>query len=453
VVKSAKYPVVYKPELYPDKRDALRRRKILFKPIWLVAMAAIACCQVSANELKLSVGKGQLVTLPEDAKTVFVADPNVANYQLPASRSLFVYGKAYGDTDVFVLDNAQRPIYQASVKVRSNIEALRQSLKQQFPKAQVSVSEHGRKLVLTGSSTSSTAIESMLALAQAYVEEPEDVVNDIHLDIPHQVNIRLRIAEVKRDVSNQLGIKWGTLSNGQINFFKRPVEMDLFGLTAFDNPLTGVLDALAEEGLAKVLAEPNLTAMSGEEATFHAGGSFPYTIPDPDLNTYTVDFRDYGVRLDMRPTVMEGDRIRLKVRPEVSNLSTEVNLGSTGLLAPSLQVRSAETTVELASGESFALAGLIQANDVSSISKLPFLGDIPMLGALFRSEDFRREETELVIIVTAYAVEPTAQDNYQLPGQNLKLNSQFERLLWGDTYSEQAVKTPLEVSGRPDFIY
>ncbi|ASP38834.1 secretin [Bacterioplanes sanyensis] len=412
-------------------------------------------CSTVANaaDLQLKVGKGQLVHLPSDAKTVFVADPAVANYQLPASRSLFVYGKAHGDTDVYVLDSQQRTIYRAAIEVRNNLARLQSALDEQFSDAKVTVVEQGRKLVLRGSSPSALDIESMLAMAQSYVEEDSDVVNDMHLDIPKQVNIRLRIAEVKREVSNQLGIKWGTLANGQINFYKRPVEMDLFGFTAFDNPLTGVLDALAEEGLAKVLAEPNLTALSGEEATFHAGGSFPYTIPDPDLNTYTVDFRDYGVRLDMRPTVMEGQRIRLKVRPEVSNLSTEVNLGSTGLLAPSLQVRSAETTVELASGESFALAGLIQANDVSSVSKLPFLGDIPVLGALFRSEDFRREETELVIIVTAYAVEPTAQDNYQFPGQQLQLNSQFERLLWGETYHHRQQPLPASISGRPDFIY
>lgn len=425
---------------------------LLRKKIIAVLVLLVTCAQSWANALELAVGKGQLVHLPADAKTVFVANPETANYQLPASRSLFVYGKSHGDTDIYVLDGQQRTIYRAAIQVRSNLKQLQQDIQQQFPDATVEVIAQGKKIVLRGQCPSATDIESMIAMAHGYVAETEDVVNDVRLDIPHQVNIRLRIAEVKREVSNQLGIKWGTLANGQIDFFKRPVELDLFGITAFDNPLTGVLDALAEEGLAKVLAEPNLTALSGEDATFHAGGSFPYTIPDPDLNTYTVDFRDYGVRLDMRPTVLEGNRIRLKVRPEVSNLSTEVNLGSTGLLAPSLQVRSAETTIELASGESFALAGLIQANDVSNISKLPFLGDIPILGALFRSEDFRREETELVIIVTAYAVEPSQQDNFQWPGQDLQLNSQFERLLWGETYHQQPSK-PDTISGRPDFIY
>ncbi len=418
-----------------------------------------ALTQAAVKPLALNVGKGELIRLNGDAKTVFISDSSVANYQLPASRSLFIFAKKPGVTEIFVLDSKQRTIYQRQIEVRHNLEQLNSQLQQELSEQgrnQLNASAQGNNILLTGLVDSSLTIEAAVAMAKGFVAENGEVINRIKVDMAKQVNIRLRIAEVKREVGHQLGIRWGTLINGSIAFDRRLVTLSTRELDFGQDPLSGVLQAMANEGLAKVLAEPNLTALSGETAHFHAGGEYPYAIPLPQLDTYSIDFREFGIKLDMQPTVLEGNRIRLKVRPEVSNLSTEVQVEGRNLQLPSLQVRSAESTIELQSGESFALAGLIQANDVSTINKLPFLGDIPVLGALFRSQEFRREETELVIIVSAYAVEPQQANEFVLPGEGLKANSLFEQMLWGKSHKNATGKTTdstIRLWGNPDFIY
>ena len=194
--------------------------------------------------------------------------------------------------------------------------------------------------------------------------------------------------------------------------------------------LTGMLDALATEGLVNILAEPNLTAMSGEAAAFLAGGEIPIPVPSAD-GTVAIEYRNFGVKLDVTPTILSADRISLRLRPEVSELSENIGVEVLGTRVPGITTRRAETTIELASGQSFALAGLLQSTETTRLSQFPFLADVPVIGALFRSDQFERQETELVIIATVYTVQPTSTRQYKLPNEGYQPYSTLERMLNG----------------------
>ena len=237
------------------------------------------------------------------------------------------------------------------------------------------------------------------------------------MDAPNQVNLRVRIAEISRGVDKQLGFNWtvaGSLGGialgiATANPFSASAINAITGSTSLGSfNLNAVIDALEEEGLVQVLAEPNLTAPSGETASFLAGGEFPILVPGSD-GTVTIDFKKFGVSLAFTPTIIGKNRVVLHVRPEVSQLSSTNAVTLNNFQIPSLTTRRVETTVELGSGQSFAIAGLLQNNVTHDISKFPGLGDIPVLGALFKSDRFQRDESELVIIVTPYLVKPVSQ--------------------------------------------
>jgi pilus assembly protein CpaC len=284
----------------------------------------------------------------------------------------------------------------------------------------------------------------------------------MQVQAPNQVNLRVRIAEVSRDIIKQFGVNWGAGGAGPGHF--------AFGLatgTGSLAPASGVgfqpsvsqvsganelaaafmthgvdlnvlIDALDSEGLVTVLAEPNLTAISGAPASFLAGGEFPIPVPQ-GLNVTTIDYKKFGVSLSFVATITDGGRINLVVKPEVSELSTDGAITLNDITVPSLTTRRTETTVDLASGQSFAIAGLLQNNVTQNIQKFPGLGSVPVLGALFRSDKFERNESELVVIVTPYIVSPTTK-KLMSPTDGYVAASDIRQLATGADYTPQPVR-------------
>ena len=410
--------------------------------------------------LKLETGKGALLRLDNTPSTVFIADPKIADLQVKSPRLLYLLGKKPGETTLFAVDGADRVVLNRRIRVQHNVTRLSESIREMVPGSRITVQAIDGMVVLGGQAASAADAENARQLAKSLVKSDKDLVNQIQITEPNQINLRVRIAEVSRTVMKQFGINWDNAfragdffwglsvgspalvpTDGVIPLFSQGKTFQtrnngtnsLFGSFINDNvDINGVVDALEDEGLVTVLAEPNLTALSGEAATFLAGGEFPVLVPDD--GSVTVEFKQFGVQLAFTPTLVSRNRISLKVTPEVSQLSTAGQASFEGFTVPALTTRRAETTVELGSGQSFAIAGLIQNNITESLAKYPGLSDIPVLGALFNSNSFRREETELVIIVTPYVVQPIAPGRVASPTDGLIEPNDVDRIIHGRTF-------------------
>jgi pilus assembly protein CpaC len=391
----------------------------------------------SGAPILLEVGKGTLIRLPRPASTVFVASPDVADVQVKSPSLIYVTAKAPGQTALYAVDADDRVLLNAPVRVEHDLSRLRQSIHALAPGQNVTVGSVDNALVLGGTVANAGDAATVNALADAIAKETKGkVANRMAVATPNQVSIRVKVAEVNREVLKSLGVNWRTVfrdgttvstniaTGGLPNAFGiltgNPVTDNVItsqNLIAFafggGNARTQVLlDALAQENLLTTLAEPNLTASNGQPAAFLAGGEFPVPVASNTTNgfpTTTIEFKPFGVGLDVTPTIIDPEHLVLKIRSQVSELSLEGAIPINGTLVPALRVRRTETTVELGSGQSFVLAGLLQNRLLQNISKIPWLGDIPVLGQLFRSERFQRDETELVIIVTPYLVKPANQ--------------------------------------------
>lgn len=302
------------------------------------------------------------------------------------------------------------------------------------PGGTVGVTAAGDALVLSGSVQTPEQAANVVQVATQFVKDPAQIVNRMTVAAPTQVNLQVRIAEVNRNVDRQLGIRWGAIGvsgsgdaqigligGGNINT-TGGYGVSIKNVTPRLN-VDVLLQALAEEGLVTVLAEPNLTARSGETANFLAGGEYPYATYSEDKGT-TVQFKDYGVGLNFTPTVIDGNRISLRVATEVSDLSFFNNA-----TIPSLISRRAETTVDLTSGQSFAIAGLMQNSTAQNAARMPGVGKLPVIGALFSSNGFKRGQTELVIIVTPVIVTPTTRAKAKTPIDSFVPPTDAERVL------------------------
>jgi pilus assembly protein CpaC len=394
--------------------------------------------------LEVAAGKGTLVRLDEDASSVFVADPMVADVHVPTPRAVFVLGKKAGTTTLYVLGANNRTLVQRTVVVARDMDALRSMVASRFPNMNVQLSTGNGSLLLAGQAVNAADADAVVQSLTPYLADKEVLINHMTIDRPQQVQLRVRITEVDRNVTQQLGINWQSLGNVAGNFFGgvfsgRPIynltqplangtfpvnlptnnAYSLFGQFRTNNTNIQVLiDALNQEGLITVLAEPTLVALSGQTASFLAGGEFP--IPVSQVNgAISVEFKQFGVKLDFTPTVLSEGRISLKVRPEVSQIDTSVSVTTAGITIPGLSVRRADTTVELASGQSFAIGGLLQSNTTDIISQIPGVGSIPILGKLFSSSNYQNNKTELVIMVTPYLVEPTDPSKLRTPLESL----------------------------------
>jgi len=374
----------------------------------------------SGVPILLEAGKGTLIRLPRPAGTVFIANPDVADVQIKSPSLIYLNAKAPGETVLYAVDGEDRILLNAPVRVEHDLSRVRHSVNALAPGENVSVDSVDNAIVLSGNVSTAGRAEKLQSLAAAIASETKgSVVNRMAVATPNQVNLQLKVAEVNRTVLKSLGFNL-TKPNGNITFqTQNPFTGGQITNTNIFNFLVGghngqilaTLDALAQEGLVTVLAEPNLTASNGQPASFHAGGEFPIPVAtSPNtatgITTITVVFKEFGVRLQFTPTIVDANHVILRVRPEVSELSTAGAVTINNFSIPALTVRRAETTVELGSGESFALAGLLRNTTTQNVSKVPGLGDLPILGQLFRSEQFQRNETELVIIVTPYLVKP-----------------------------------------------
>jgi pilus assembly protein CpaC len=435
--------------------------------------------------ISVQAGTGMLLRLPQPAATVMSAEPAVARVQPASPTSLFLMGVAPCRTTVIATTDAGAAIVQYDVTVTpagggqspaasagapgtisaETLRAIQAAIARTVPGASgVVVRAAGADTVLSGTVPTAAAAQQAEAIARSYIGEKTSVMDMLTVLGSVQVNVRVRIAEISRQITRQLGFNWQALGSHNWSFGLRtgaaisnaainpllPLGLSPFSGAPLPNQIgagvhsgnwdvNGIVDALAADQLITILAEPNLTAQSGETASFLAGGEFPVPVSGATSNgstTISVEFKQFGVSLAVVPTVVSPTRVNLRVRPEVSQLSTTgaVSLPLSGgtLTIPALTVRRAETTIELGSGQSFAIAGLLQKTTIDAANALPGIGEVPVLGALFRSSDFQRGDSELVIIVTPYLVKPASGPaELQTPMDEFKPATDLDRILFG----------------------
>ncbi|WP_374515912.1 type II and III secretion system protein family protein [Brevundimonas sp.] len=405
--------------------------------------------------INLPRGSSMAVDLPADARDVIVPNPAVAEAMLHSPRRITVIGLAPGETDAVVLDNAGRAILSLRIRVDAGVSALQDTLDRVVPGSRVRAEAVNDSIILTGVVSSPGQADRASQVARAFVSAPEKIINMMTIEGSDQVMVKARIVEVQRTAIKQLGldvdavlanvgdglsfaqnatfaVSGSQLGGGILNFIDRSGD---------GNVLDTNLRAFERAGLVRILAEPNLTSVNGENAEFLAGGEFPVpTGRSVDATTGQVtvgiEFKPFGVRLAFRPIVLSQGRISLQLSTEVSELTTAgaYTLGGTaddGLVIPALNVRRASNTVELPSGGSLMIAGLLREDTRQNIDQLPGIGDLPVLGALFRSRDYLSGETELVIIVEAYIVSPTAPGRLQTPADGLQIANDAQTILFG----------------------
>lgn len=430
-----------------------------------------------AQDISLSIGNGQLVSVPGTMTDVFVSNDAVADVQVKSARQFYLFGKAGGTTTVYASNAAGAVVWSATVRVGSNLDSVDAMLRLAMPDASIGVSTMASNtFLLTGTIKNPEDAAEAERLVHAYAGKEANVISRLRVATPMQVNLQVRIAEVNRSLVRNISSKLATLdgtggfkfgvgqggaigtrfNNGRVlgvgtgattQIGIDPITGELATLPGTDVSATatgttlgfagkllgldilGALDAGETVGLVSTLAQPNLTTLSGETADFLAGGEFPIPMSQ-GLGTTSIEYKRYGVSLSYTPTVLSSGRISMRVRPEVSELSTEGAVSLGGYSIPALTVRRTETTIELGSGQSFMIAGLLSNSASNTIQKMPGAGDLPILGSLFRSTGYRRGETELVIIVTPYLVKPmNSSSQVALPTDGFNAPNELQRLL------------------------
>ena len=462
-------------------------------PTWAAPGAEASQFKSLEDSLEIELNEGRLVRLDAPAASVFIANPAVADVTVKSAQLIYLFGNRPGETTLYAVDDDDKVIANLRIRVMHNMSRLNGSLEKVVPGGDITATSIDGGILLTGAVATASDAENARRLALRFLTEGEEVINHLDVIAPNQVNLRVRIAEVSRSVINQFGFNWdisrtfgdfligvatggasvvGSIfgfdsvspvgSGADTNFLTRSnANNNLFvsgNIGQVD--INGLVDALAEDGLISIMAEPNLTALTGETASFLAGGEFPIPVPQ-DNGNITIEFKQFGVGLAFTPTILDDARISMRVRPEVSQLSSAGAVQLNGFFIPSLTTRRAETTVELASGQSFAIAGLLLDNSQQTNDAVPGLSDLPILGALFQSDRFERNETELVILVTPYVVQPigkrqllaTPTDPYvstkpAVSGQSLALSAANAQIVPVDP-SHPAAQ---ELAGRPGFI-
>jgi pilus assembly protein CpaC len=415
--------------------------------ICLDATAVLA--QSADGSQTIEVNSGRVINLPRPAKEIFVANPDIADVQVNSPRTVYVYGRSPGQTSIFAVGAGGNKELELNVVVTPDLRRLGNDIRSVLPGERINVRPLEAGVALVGSVSSPDAAANAVAIATTYLGKDAKILNLLSVNSPSQVSLRVRVAEVSRQVSDQLGINWNSaissgnfafgLANGRqivdtttgaFQYLTDGTYSSALGYRSKHVNLNAILDALQSESLVTILAEPNLTAISGQTASFLAGGEFPVPVAQ-DNNRTTIEFKEFGVRLSFTPTIIDSDQINLRVRPEVSQLTDEGAIMVDNLRVPALATRRAETTVELGSGQSFVIAGLLQNNLTTNVSRYPGLGSIPVIGALFRSQSFRRNQSELIIIVTPYIVRPVTAGAFSVPLDGLAPTTQGQRNLTG----------------------
>ncbi len=391
----------------------------------------------ASKPVVITLGKADLIRVTGDIADVLVADPSVIDVQAVQSNSLYVVGKSVGDTNIIALDGLGNVMSRIDVHVTYDLLAIQDTIDTLFPKENVKVSGVADQILLTGEVSDPETASKIVNLAGRYVSNVQGsagsidgaISNMLEVRGEQQVMLQVKILEASRTVLKELGINTTINNAGAPNAVGRNSSFALTpaggaGLTQqavgvaqllTNTGLSGIgglnfqLSALEQRNLVNILAEPNLTAISGQEAGFLAGGEFPVPSGRDQVGNIVVEFREFGVSLNFRPTVLSSDRISLKMNTEVSSLNRTNAVTLAGLQVPGLDIRRADTTVEIPSGGSLMIAGILRADAIDGMSGLPGIADTPIIGDLIKSDNFRRNETELIVIVTPYLVEPYAE--------------------------------------------
>jgi pilus assembly protein CpaC len=398
--------------------------------------------QMNARFLPLGIGKSVVVDLPRDIKDVLVADPKIANAVVRSAQRAYIIGAAVGQTNIIFFDASGQQIAAYDIAVTRDLNGIRAALRATMPGADIRIEGLGDGVVLTGTAASNQEAQQAGDLAARLAGGPDKVVNQIAVRGRDQVMLKVTVAEVQRDIIKQLGIDLsGSLSYGtSVVNFNNANPFTAYGRNLVaGNAITGqfgatpsvsaTLHAMESAGVVRTLAEPNLTAISGENATFIAGGEFPVPSgyacdPTTHVCTTQLSFKKFGISLNFTPVVLTEGRISLRVMSEVSELSTDNQITLTqsvtanqvnSVTVPSIKTRRAETTLEIPSGGAMAMAGLIQEQTKQAINGLPGLMSLPILGSLFRSRDYVNRNTELMILVTPFIVRAVAQKDLSRP--------------------------------------
>ncbi|MEG3087276.1 type II and III secretion system protein family protein [Sphingomonas sp. PB4P5] len=411
----------------------------------------------TAPVLQVNTGRGRLITLPRAMSDLFIASDTIADVQIRSPTQMYIFGKTPGETTVSATNKAGAVVYSATVRVINNFDSVQQMLGLAMPDARVVATPMNGLILLTGTVGSPADASEAERLVQAFVGESTKVLSRLRTATPLQVNLQVRFAEVSRSFVKNVGVRLNTSDRNGAGTLVNS-NSGTAGTIVYD-PVTGVktstvangsfrstlglagralgtdflaaLDLGETVGQVATLANPNLTAMSGETATFLAGGEIPIPISQGALGGVSVEFKSYGISLSYTPTVLADGRISLRLRAEVSQLDAANSVQLNNTVIQGLSTRRTETTVELGSGQSFMTAGLLQNSHDNNIEKTPGLGDVPILGALFRSNGFRRNETELVIVVTPYLVKPVNANDIVLPTDGYMAPTDAERILLG----------------------
>jgi len=421
--------------------------------------------------LVLESGSGRVVNLPGAVTNVFVADPKIAEVRPASAKTLFVFGVTPGRTTLAALDEAGRVVAQYQLTVRpSSYSAAEASatIARAMPGSSIRIETLPSGLVVSGQVATPADAARAMELARAFLTDKQTADNRLLVASSTQISLHVRIAEMSRSVSRELGVNWQAIPGlGATASIALATANPVTAVAAAANSLTGtsivgrtnisgIIDALAQDNLVHLLAEPNLTTMSGEPASFLVGGEFPIPISQQN-GSITIEFKQYGVNLSFVPTVMSDGRINVHVRPEVSELTNQgavqLTSGNNSISVPALIVRRADTTVEVGSGDSFAIAGLLQESVTHSTSAVPLLGELPILGALFRSDSFQRNESELVIIVTPYVVRPVSDPAaLRQPDETYIPPTDLERILMLRQIGRAATGQPTRIPGAAGFM-
>ena len=405
------------------------------------------------EKLELTVGKSALLRMPDPVKRVSIADLDIADFNLLSAREIYITGKAPGVTNMTLWQGKDiRHVYD--LIVTADISRLKQRLHEILPEEEeIRLISFDDSVTLSGRVSSTANLAQAVALAEAYA--PKKVRNLLEVTGVQQVMLDVRVSEMSRSILRQLSVNWiytndsgafgvgllgqmatlvspsdGNLAADPLAFLVSPSANALLRFNSGNGTHTAMIDALEGEGLVKILAEPNLIALSGETASFLAGGEFPIPIPQ-GLGTVAIEYKSFGVALSFTPTVLSQDKISMHVVPEVSELDFSTAVRLEGFVIPGLNVRRASTVVELDDGQSFAIAGLLKDNVRDTVAQYPFLGDIPVLGNLFKSREFQKNKTELVIIVTPHLVKPLDPKKELLPTDYYIEPKEVDFYVWG----------------------
>jgi pilus assembly protein CpaC len=428
------------------------------------------------QKLNLAVGKSLVIDTTIAVKRVSIADPEIADTVVISPRQIYLTGKAVGMTNLTLWGADDHVSAIFDVAVAPDLTQLKEKLQEILPGENIRVIAAQDSVTLSGEVSSTANLSQAMAISEAFA--PKKVVNLAQVAGVHQVMLEVRVAEMSRSLARRLGFNFSAVTESggfgvsllnNLSAVVKPTDAlllptvnpalapfaqafsssvnALFRFHKGDTTWTGFIDALKENGLIKILAEPTLVTLNGQEARFLAGGEFPIPVPQ-DFNVVTITFKPFGVALSFTPTVLSNDKISMRVAPEVSELDFSIAVVLQGFVVPGLTTRRAATVIELADGQSFAIAGLLRESVRETVTKFPLLGDIPILGALFRSTAFQKNETELIIIVTPHLVKPLDMARQTLPTDQYIEPNDFEWYLLGSLEGTGPARTPRRERGR-----